>query len=208
MPVSAIRGAAHGTRSGMCAGGGDGGIGPQKAGRRRTRGPGTPARRGGGAPPVGDARRGRNRDHRLCGPRRLICAVGVSSRRVGGKLGRGHPRRHPVAARAPASRHRGDRRHCAGVVPAPRCARSIAQKGRSGWRRTTPVSGVMIRAGAARHLMTIWWAKVSPSLTVISSNPSIFAMSKKLKVSSTLYSRKMGVVRADAVNVASRARAR
>ena len=61
------------------------------------------------------------------------------------------------------------------------------------------MNGLMIRAGAVRHLITIWWVKVSPSLTVISSNPSIFAMSKKLKVSSTLNSRKMGVARADEV---------
>ena len=62
------------------------------------------------------------------------------------------------------------------------------------------MDGVTIRARPARHLMTTWWVKVSPSLTVISSNPSIFAMSKKLKVSSTLNSRKMGVARADEVS--------
>ena len=75
-------------------------------------------------------------------------------------------------------------------------------------RQAAHMSGVTIRAGAVRHLITTWWVKVSPSLTVISSNPSIFAMSKKLKVSSTLYSRKMGVARADEVNVANRARTR
>lgn len=58
------------------------------------------------------------------------------------------------------------------------------------------------------HSIWIWWAKSLPSLTVTCVNPSILQRSRKVNISSTLWSWKIGEILAMAVSIARTARAR
>ncbi len=79
---------------------------------------------------------------------------------------------------------------------------------RMGDRALDP-SGTRRRHSAVSvHSKVIWYANLSPSLTVSCLKPRRTRRSKNVKKSSTFISRKKGVCRETAVNMASRARAR